>query len=210
MILMDLFKKIGLFSALLLTLGAASGQTPTSGKSTAETAVFAGGCFWGVDAVFKHVKGVTNVVSGYAGGKNANPTYEQVSTGSSGHAESVLVSFDPKIVSYDTLLKVFFKVAHNPTELNRQGPDWGTQYRSAIFYKSSDQKTNAQLAIESLTKSKTFSSPIVTEVSALNEFYPAEKYHQNYLSTHMTQPYIVFNDLPKLETLKREFPELYN
>ena len=206
---MHLFKKIGLFWIVLLTLSEVSGQTHSTAPITTETAVFAGGCFWGVDAVFKHVKGVTAVVSGYAGGKKANPSYEQVSTGSSGHAESVSVTYDPKIVSYDTLLKVFFKVAHDPTQLNRQGPDSGTQYRSAIFYKSSEQKKNAQLAVDSFIKSKAFSNPIVTEVTALIEFYPAEPYHQNYLSTHTTQPYIVFNDLPKLEALKKEFPELY-
>jgi peptide-methionine (S)-S-oxide reductase len=206
---MHLFKKIGLFWIVLLTLSEVSGQTHSTAPITTETAVFAGGCFWGVDAVFKHVKGVTAVVSGYAGGKKANPSYEQVSTGSSGHAESVSVTYDPKIVSYDTLLKVFFKVAHDPTQLNRQGPDSGTQYRSAIFYKSSEQKKNAQLAVDSFNKSKAFSNPIVTEVTALIEFYPAEPYHQNYLSTHTTQPYIVFNDLPKLEALKKEFPELY-
>ena len=178
-------------------------------QAATETAVFAGGCFWGVDAVFKHVKGVDQVSSGYAGGKVVNPTYSAVSSGTTGHAESVLVKFDPAVVSYRTLLDVFFKVAHNPTELNRQGPDTGTQYRSAVFYQDDAQKKVIDEEIKALTQDKAFAKPIVTEVSPLTHFYMAEGYHQNYLASHMSQPYIVFNDLPKLDALKKQFPELY-
>ena len=181
----------------------------TASQAVTETAVFAGGCFWGVDAVFKHVKGVEQVSSGYAGGKVESPTYSAVSNGTTGHAESVLVKFDPDVVSYKTLLEVFFKVAHNPTELNRQGPDIGTQYRSAVFYQSDAQKKVVDEEIRALTQDKAFAKPIVTEVSPLTHFYMAEGYHQNYLASHMSQPYIVFNDLPKLDALKRQFPTLY-
>jgi len=180
-----------------------------SAASKFESAVFAGGCFWGVDAVFKHVKGVILVISGYAGGKLINPTYSEVSDGGSGHAESVMVTFDPKIVSYKTLLEVFFRVAHDPTQFNRQGPDVGTQYRSAIFYQNESQRQEVKKEITSLTKEHVFAKPIVTQVSALDHFYPAESYHQNYLARHLSQPYIVFNDLPKLVALKKQFPELY-
>ena len=178
-------------------------------QAATETAVFAGGCFWGVDAVFKHVKGVEHVSSGYAGGKVDRPTYSAVSGGTTGHAESVLVKFDPDVVSYKTLLDVFFKVAHNPTELNRQGPDTGTQYRSAVFYQGDAQKKVVNEEIQALTKDRVFDKPIVTEVTPLTHFYPAESYHQNYLASHMSQPYIVFNDLPKLDALQKQFPELY-
>lgn len=173
------------------------------------TAVFAGGCFWGVDAVFKHVRGVRSVTSGYAGGTAATATYDVVSDGASGHAESVRVTFDPAVVSYDVLLKVFFLVAHDPTQRNRQGPDVGSQYRSAIFYADSAQKAAANLAIASLADAKVFTREIVTELTPLDAFYAAEAYHQNYLAEHPTQPYIVYNDLPKLEALKVEFPEWY-
>jgi peptide-methionine (S)-S-oxide reductase len=186
-----------------VTPASVSGQT---GKSA--TAVFAGGCFWGVDGVFKHVKGVTNVVSGYAGGSAANAQYEIVSTGTTGHAESVEVTYDPSIVSYHQLLEVFFLVAHDPTELDRQGPDEGTQYRSVIFYTNDDQKRAANSYIAELNKEKVFSSPIVTEVVPLKHFYAAEDYHQNFLELHPDNPYIVANDLPKLEQLKRQFPAL--
>ena len=178
-------------------------------QAATETAVFAGGCFWGVDAVFKHVKGVDQVSSGYAGGKVVNPTYSAVSSGTTGHAESVLVKFDPEVVSYKTLLEVFFKVAHNPTELNRQGPDTGTQYRSAVFYQNDTQKKKIDEEIQVLTKEQAFAKPIVTEVSPLTKFYEAEGYHQNYLANHLSQPYIVFNDLPKLSALQKQFPGLY-
>jgi peptide-methionine (S)-S-oxide reductase len=174
-----------------------------------DTAVFAGGCFWGVDAVFKHVKGVVDVRSGYAGGKVKSPSYEQVSTGDTGHAESVKVTYDPSQISYSQLLTIFFSVAHDPTEKNRQGPDVGTQYRSAIFYTSDEQKKTATDFIAAVQNAKVFSKPVVTEVAPLDAFYEAESYHQNYLATHTDEPYIVYNDLPKLDALKKKFPELY-
>jgi peptide-methionine (S)-S-oxide reductase len=174
-----------------------------------QTAVFAGGCFWGVDAVFKHVRGVVEVISGYAGGSATTADYEDVSTGQTGHAESVRIVFDPGMVTYRQLLEIFFSVAHDPTQLNRQGPDFGTQYRSVIFYMSPDQQVQAKNFIDRLTAAHTFSSPIVTQVVPLNQFYPAEKHHQNYLASHLDQPYIVINDLPKLEQLRRKFPSLY-
>jgi peptide-methionine (S)-S-oxide reductase len=174
-----------------------------------QTAVFAGGCFWGVDAVFKHVKGVSGVESGYAGGVAATAHYEQVSDGNTGHAESVRVRFNPQQVSYQQLLQVFFSVAHDPTELNRQGPDSGSQYRSAIFYTSADQQKVALSYIQQLTAARAFSAHIVTQVAPLQQFYPAEAHHQNYLALHPYQPYIVFNDMPKLEQLRKQFPALY-
>lgn len=174
-----------------------------------DTAVFAGGCFWGVEAVFDHVKGVKRVVSGYAGGNVGSPSYEQVSSGGTGHAESVEVIYDPSQVSYGKLLQIFFSVAHDPTELNRQGPDRGTQYRSAIFYNNATQQRIAQSYITQLTAAKTFSRPIVTQVAQLKGFYAAEDYHQHYLSQHMSQPYIVINDLPKIAALKKQFPDVY-
>lgn len=174
-----------------------------------QTAVFAGGCFWGVDAVFKHVKGVSNVVSGYAGGNADTAHYEMVSEGNTGHAESVRVRFNPEKVSYQQLLQVFFSVAHDPTQLNRQGPDSGSQYRSAIFYTSAEQQKIAQGYIQQLTSARAFPDPIVTQVVPLKQFYPAEEHHQNYLALHPYQPYIVFNDMPKLEQLRKKFPALY-
>ena len=174
-----------------------------------QTAVFAGGCFWGVDAVFKHVKGVTEVVSGYAGGSAATADYQQVSGGDTGHAEAVRIRFNPQQVSYQRLLQVFFSVAHNPTELNRQGPDTGSQYRSAIFYSSAEQQQAAQAYIKQLTGARIFSDPVVTQVVALDKFYSAEAYHQNYLALHPYQPYILIHDKPKLELLRVKFPELY-
>ena len=174
-----------------------------------QTAVFAGGCFWGVDAVFKHVKGVSRVVSGYAGGSAATAEYGEVGTGRTGHAESVEVTYDPAIVSYGTLLKVFFSVAHDPTELNRQGPDDGPQYRSAIFVQNDAQRAAAASYIATLTKAGVYRRPIVTTLEPLTKFYPAEAYHQNYLALHPTQAYIVINDMPKLDALKRMLPELY-
>ncbi len=192
------------------TVGAQSGMKAAAATApTLQTAVFAGGCFWGVEAVFEHIKGVRAVVSGYAGGKVAGPDYEQVSSGRTGHAESVKVTFDPAVVSYETLLKVFFSVAHDPTELNRQGPDVGTQYRSAIFFTSADQQKEAMAYIAQLAAAKTYSKPIVTQVAALDKFWDAEGYHQNYLYTHTTQPYIVYNDLPKLDALKKQYPQLW-
>lgn len=194
-------------ATLLLTILAALGRSTAVPQT--QKAVFAGGCFWGVDAVFKHVRGVVRVVSGYAGGQTPGPTYEMVSTGTSGHAESVEVTFDPAQVTYEQLLEVFFTVAHDPTELNRQGPDVGTQYRSAIFYSDSAQRRSALHSIAQLNARHIYPAPIVTEVVPLAAFYPAESYHQNYLALHPTQPYIVYNDLPKLERLKEKFPQLY-
>ena len=162
-----------------------------------------------MDAVFKHVKGVSEVVSGYAGGNAATAHYEQVSNGDTGHAEAVRVRFNPAQVSYQQLLQVFFSVAHDPTQLNRQGPDVGSQYRSAIFYTSAEQQKIAQSTIQQLTAARTFSAPIVTQVVPLQQFYPAEGYHQNYLALHPDQPYIVIHDMPKLEQLRKLFPALY-
>lgn len=178
----------------------------TKGK---QTAILAGGCFWGVDAVFKHVKGVEKVVSGYSGGEASTAEYETVSSGSTGHAESVKITYDPLQVSFSELLRIFFSVATDPTELNRQGPDVGTQYRSVIFYNNEDQKRIAQDYIAQLNKSGAFHRRIVTQVVPFKAFYPAEAYHQNFLERHPTYPYIVFNDLPKLRALKKEFPEIY-
>jgi peptide-methionine (S)-S-oxide reductase len=174
-----------------------------------ETAVFAGGCFWGIEAVFEHVKGVKTAVSGYAGGKYENPSYEEVSTGRTGHAESVRVVYDPSQITYAQLLRVFFSVAHDPTQLNYQGPDHGTQYRSALFYMNDAQKKDAEAYIDSLTKAKTFGKPIVTQVVPFSKFYPAEDYHQDYLVHHPNEPYIVYNDAPKLVALQKQIPELY-
>ncbi len=181
---------------------------PTNEKGI-QTAVFAGGCFWGLEAVFEHIKGVNDVVSGYSGGDAKTAEYETVSTGTTGHAEAVKVTYDSSKVSYDQLLKVFFSVVHDPTELNRQGPDTGTQYRSAIFYNSDGQKRAAQSYIDELIKEKVFSRPIVTQVVELKDFYKAEDYHQDYLVNHPYQPYIVINDKPKVKNLQKQFPDLY-
>ncbi len=182
---------------------------PLAQTSGSQTLVVAGGCFWGVDAVFKHVKGVRSVTSGYAGGEKSTADYETVSTGRTGHAESVDIVFDPSQVTVGQLLRVFFSVAHNPTELNRQGPDHGTQYRSAIFYSDGEQKRIADAYIAQLQGAKIFPGPIVTQVAPLAAFYPAEDYHQNYLKLHPMQPYIVINDAPKVAALKTLFPALY-
>jgi peptide-methionine (S)-S-oxide reductase len=186
-----------------------AGESVSPAVHGKQTAVLAGGCFWGVDAVFKHVKGVGNVVSGYSGGSASTSQYETVSTGTTGHAESVKITFDPSQVSYSELLRVFFSVATDPTQLNRQGPDEGPQYRSVIFYANEDQKQIAQAYIDQLNKAKVFSGPVVTQVVALKAFYPAEEYHQNFLARNLTYPYIVFNDLPKLRALQKQFPDLY-
>jgi peptide-methionine (S)-S-oxide reductase len=181
-------------------------------KSTAKgqaTAVFAGGCFWGVDAVFKHVKGVTSATSGYSGGAVKTARYELVGTGTTGHAEAVQVVYDPSQITYGQLLRIFFSVAHDPTQLNRQGPDVGTQYRSAIFYANPEQERVAKAYIAQLQGAKAFSRPIVTEVAPLDAFYPAEAYHQNYLAQHPESMYIVINDMPKLGELRKQFPDLY-
>ena len=184
-------------------------DSPLSAKVGKETAVFAGGCFWGVQAVFQHVHGVTSATSGYSGGASATAQYEVVSTGQTGHAESVQVIFDPSQITYGQLLKVFFSVAHDPTELNRQGPDTGTQYRSAIFYTNDEQKRVASAYIAQLDQAKVFPRPIVTQVVPLKAFYPAEDYHQNYATLHPDNPYIAINDAPKVDHLREQLPELY-
>jgi len=175
-----------------------------------ETAVVAGGCFWGIQAVFQHVKGVHSATSGYSGGTVKNPDYEMVSSGETGHAESVKIVYDPSQVSYGELLRVFFSVALDPTELNRQGPDEGTQYRSVIFYGNDEQKHIAEAYIAQLDQAKVYPRKIVTQVVPLQAFYEAEDYHQNYATIHPSDPYIVFNDAPKVANLRKEFPELYN
>ena len=176
--------------------------------ATSEVAVLAGGCFWGVQGVYQHVKGVTRAVSGYAGGEKKTAEYEVVGSGATGHAESVQITYDPRVISYAHLLQIFFSVAHDPTELNRQGPDEGTQYRSSIFYATPDQKTVAEAYIRQLDAAKIFRHPIVTTVVPLQGFYAAEAYHQHFLEHNQSLPYIVYNDLPKLDHLKKEFPEL--
>lgn len=175
---------------------------------SAQTAVFAGGCFWGVEAVFERVKGISDVVSGYAGGKKTTAHYELVSLGLTGHAESVQITYDPSRISYGQLLKVFFSVAHDPTELNHQGPDEGTQYRSSIFYTNDEQKQVALQYMQQLTDANLFRRKIVTKVVPLEGFYPAEGYHQNFLDRNPKHPYIVYNDLPKLAALEQAYPEL--
>ena len=177
-------------------------------KSGKEIAVFAGGCFWGIQAVFQHVHGVTTATSGYSGGASSTAEYEVVSTGQTGHAESVQVTFDPSQVTYGQLLKVFFSV-HDPTQLNRQGPDSGTQYRSAIFYANDEQKHIAEAYIAQLDQAKSFPHRIVTQVTPLKAFFPAESYHQNYATLHPDNPYIAINDAPKVEHLRQQYPELY-
>ncbi|CRL50717.1 peptide-methionine (S)-S-oxide reductase MsrA [Pseudomonas sp. SIMBA_041] len=174
-----------------------------------EKVVFAGGCFWGVQGVFQHVKGVKKAVSGYAGGAANTAQYERVSEGDTGHAESVEVTFDPTQVSYGTLLQIYFSVAHNPTELNRQGPDSGTQYRSAIFTENTEQQRVAQAYIAQLDAAHSFNKPIVTKLETYNGFYPAEEEHQDFLTEHPTYPYIVINDLPKVAQLKQLYPDRY-
>lgn len=174
-----------------------------------QTAVFAGGCFWGVQGVFQHVQGVKNAVSGYDGGAASTAQYESVSGGDTGHAESVAVTYDPSKVSYGKLLQIYFSVAHNPTELNRQGPDSGTQYRSAIFAQNAEQQKVAQAYIAQLDAAKAFDKPIVTKIEIGKAFYPAESYHQDFLTENPSYPYIVINDLPKVAQLKKLFPEQY-
>lgn len=184
-------------------------DTPLASASTTESAVFAGGCFWGVQAVFEHVKGVESATSGYTGGRVKSPGYELVSTGFTGHAESVQVTYDPSKVTYGQLLMIYFSVAHDPTQLNRQGPDTGSQYRSAIFYTSGDQKHIAESYILQLNDAAIYSRKIVTQVVPFAAFYTAEDYHQDYLKKNPTNPYIVANDLPKLDRLQKQFPNLY-
>jgi peptide-methionine (S)-S-oxide reductase len=180
-----------------------------AGHAPREVAVIAGGCFWGVQGVFQHVDGVVSAVSGYAGGAAATAHYEMTSEGDTGHAESVEIAFDPSRISYGKLLQIYFSVAHDPTELNRQGPDEGTQYRSAIFPTSESQAKVAKAYVAELNAAHTFSSPVVTTIEPGKTFYPAEDYHQDFLARNPTYPYIVFNDLPKIQALKRLFPEAY-
>ena len=207
------FPGLVLFLALISTAHAqipAFAAAPRVASAKGEQiAVLAGGCFWGVDAVFKHVKGVSSVVSGYSGGGSATARYQVVSTGATGHAESVKITYDPSQISYSELLRIFFSVAHDPTQLNRQGPDVGSQYRSVIFYANDAQKETAQAYIAQLSKAAVFSGLIVTQVVPFEQFYAAEDYHQNYLANNPHQPYIVFNDLPKLKRLQQQFPALY-
>jgi peptide-methionine (S)-S-oxide reductase len=198
-----------LYAAEAPTVIAAPEIDNPKAKGSLQTAVFSGGCFWGVQGVFEHVRGVRKVVSGYAGGDKASAQYETVSSGTTGHAESVQISFDPAEVSYGELLQIFFSVAHDPTQLNRQGPDTGTQYRSAIFYTDNSQKNIAQAYIGQLDKSHAYPHDIVTAVGSFKGFYPAEDYHQDFLINHPSHPYIVRNDLPKIENLKRLFPNNY-
>jgi peptide-methionine (S)-S-oxide reductase len=191
---------------------AVPGPAADEARATApakETAVVAGGCFWGIQAVFQHVKGVVSATSGYSGGTVKNPDYETVSSGSTGHAESVQIVYDPSQVTYGELLRVFFSVALDPTEVNRQGPDSGTQYRSVIFYQGDEQKRIAEAYIAQLNAVKVFPKAIATQVVPLQAFYEAEGYHQNYATLHPDNPYIVYNDAPKVANLRREFPGMY-
>jgi peptide-methionine (S)-S-oxide reductase len=199
----------GMVEAAVVVLPDPVSDAPLAAKSSSQTAVFAGGCFWGIEAVFEHVKGVTQAVSGYSGGTAETADYQKVSSGRTAHAESVRVTYDPSKVSYGQLLKVFFSVAHDPTQLNRQGPDTGPQYRSAIFTVDAAQQRAAQAYIAQLQAAKSFPRPIVTEVVALKAYYMAEPYHQDYVVHHPDQPYIIYNDLPKVAALKKQFPQLY-
>jgi peptide-methionine (S)-S-oxide reductase len=183
-------------------------DAPLAAAKGEQTAVLAGGCFWGIEAVFEHVKAVIDVKSGYCGGAANTAHYEMVSSDKTGHAESVWIKYDPSQISYGQLLKVFFSVAHDPTELNRQGPDTGTQYRSAIFYTNEDQKRIARAYIDQLNQANVFGRPVVTEVAS-GTFYPAEDYHQDYAAHHPDQPYIARYDLPKVANLRKQFPNLY-
>lgn len=205
----------GAIVAIACSIGVGASELPRPQKDIGaaagepmQTAVFAGGCFWGVEAVFEKLNGVADVVSGFAGGSKATAHYEIVSMGITGHAESVKVTYDPARITYGQLLTVFFEVAHDPTQLNRQGPDEGTQYRSAIFYATPEQRDVAQAYIAQLTAAKTFKRKIVTAVVPLEGFYPAESYHQDFLRRNPTYPYIVYNDLPKLDHLAKAFPDL--
>jgi len=182
---------------------------PVAATKGKEVAVISGGCFWGIQAVYEHTKGVISATSGYAGGTADTAQYEAVSSGTTGHAESVKIVFDPSQITYGQILMIFFSVAHNPTELNKQGPDWGTQYRSSVFYSTPEQKKIAEAYIQQLNAAKVYSGKIVTQVVPLDGFYPAEGYHQDYLKHHPDNPYIVINDLPKIRNLKEDFPGLY-
>jgi peptide-methionine (S)-S-oxide reductase len=194
---------------LILTAGFLVGCSVEPAIAAEQKAVFAGGCFWGVEAVFEHVKGVIDVKSGYSGGKKETANYDEVSGGETKHAESVEIRFDPSKITYEQLLKIFFEVAHDPTELNRQGPDVGPQYRSVIFYMNDEQKKAANTFIESLGASKKFAKPVVTEVVPFDQFYPAEDYHQDFMRKNPAHEYIVYHDKPKVEALKKKFSALY-
>jgi len=182
---------------------------PLAAESALRTVVVAGGCFWGVQAVFQHIKGVVSATSGYSGGTVKNPSYEAVCTGRTGHAESVQVAYDPSKVSLGQILKAFFSVAHDPTEVNRQGPDTGTQYRSAVFYAGEEQLRITRAYIDQLNQAKIFRRPIATQVVPLDQFYQAEAYHQDYAAKHPYEPYIAINDLPKVDALRKQLPDLY-
>jgi peptide-methionine (S)-S-oxide reductase len=192
-----------------LPFPAPAADAPLATAKGQQTAVLAGGCFWGVQAVFEHLKGVSSATSGYAGGYVKSPSYESVSMGMTGHAESVSITYDPSQISYGQILMIFFSVAHDPTQWNRQGPDTGSQYRSLIFYSNPEQKRIAEAYIAQLDAAKVYSRPIVTKVEPFKSFYPAENYHQDYLKNNPDNPYIIYNDLPKLENLKKLFPSLY-
>jgi peptide-methionine (S)-S-oxide reductase len=188
---------------------AADERAASGVQATSETAVLAGGCFWGVQGVFEHVSGVSSAVSGYAGGEKSTAHYEMVGSGGTGHAESVRITFDPRKISYGRILQIYFSVAHDPTQLNRQGPDVGTQYRSAIFPLSAEQARVAKAYIAQLNQARVYDAAIVTKIEPNRDFYAAEDYHQDYMTLHPTQPYIVYNDLPKIDDLKRLFPDAY-
>lgn len=192
-----------------VTIPAPAVDAPSAISKAPQTAVISGGCFWGIQAVFQHVKGVISATSGYSGGEAKTAEYELVSNGDTGHAESVRITYDPSQITYGQLLRVFFSVAHDPTELNHQGPDSGTQYRSSIFYSNDEQKRIAEAYIAQLERAKLFPNPIVTQVVPLKAFYPAEAYHQDYFSRHPDNPYIVYNDAPKVAHLRQQFPDLY-
>lgn len=201
---------VGLASAQEgIALPAPALDEPAAMAAKTETAILAGGCFWGVQGVFQHVEGVSNAVSGYAGGAADTAQYERVTSGATGHAESVRITYDPAKISYGRILQIYFSVAHDPTQLNRQGPDRGTQYRSALFPVNDEQAKVAKAYIDQLGQAKLFDAEIVTRIEPNHAFYPAEDYHQDYLTLNPTQPYIVYNDLPKVENLKRLFPAFY-
>jgi len=200
---------LGLAAALSLTAAQPQVRLSLRSRMTVDTAVFAGGCFWGIEGVFEHLKGVVSATAGYAGGTTESPTYEEVSSEQTGHAESVQVVYDPSKISYNQLLQVFFAVAHDPTQLNRQGPDVGTSYRSAIFFRTAAQRKAATDFVSELTRKKVYSQPIVTQIVPLTTFYRAEEYHQHYMALHPDQPYIAYNDAPKVARLKQQFPAWY-
>lgn len=197
------------YSASRTTLPAPAIDISTSTAKGKQTVVLAGGCFWGMEAVFEHLKGVSDVISGYSGGSAATAHYEAVSSGETGHAESVKITYDPEQISYSQLLKIYFSVAHDPTQLNRQGPDSGTQYRSVIFFVNDEQKRVAQAYIEQLNKARSFRKPVVSKLVPLNSFYAAEEYHQQFIDRNPSYPYVVVHDLPKIEQLRQQFPDMY-